>query len=123
MFQAWGLAMAIHPDDGARPGGAPLVGLGRGHLVDDECGQCLGGGTTTRGYGCAGAAALVGGHCGDATPPAPSPVAAPGLVVVPGVSDHHGRPANATALHPRAMARDTNRGPGGHIPSEYLGIQ
>jgi hypothetical protein len=32
MFQAGRLAMAIHPDDGARPGGAPRVGRGRGHL-------------------------------------------------------------------------------------------
>src|SRR5690349_1211823 len=108
MLQAWGLAMAIHPDDGARPRGAPLVGRGRGHLVDDECGPCCGGGTTACGHGGAGSAVLVGGHCGAPRPPAPPPVAAPGLVVVPGVSDHYGRPATATALCPRALARDTD---------------
>ena len=79
------------------------------------------GGTTTRGDRC--------GYLNCWGPlwrrhaPAPSPVAAPGLVVLPGVSDHHGRLATATALPPRAMARYTDGSTGGHIPSEYLGIQ
>lgn len=49
MLQTWRLAMAIHPEDHARPCGAPLVGRGRGHVVDDACGQCLGGGAPPEG--------------------------------------------------------------------------
>ncbi len=43
------LAMASHPYAGSRPGGAPLGGRGRGHVVEDACGPCLGGRTTTQG--------------------------------------------------------------------------
>ena len=60
-----------------------------------------------------------------ATPgrPAPPPVAALGLVVVPRVSDYHRRAANAATVEARALARTPCWGAGGCVPSEHLGIQ
>src|SRR5687768_3067052 len=51
------------------------------------------------------------------------PAAAPGLAVVLGVSDHHGRAAPAAAIHSRALARDVDWGSGGLLPSQPLGIK
>src|SRR4029453_1111760 len=123
MFQAGRLAMAIYPDERARPGRTPVVGLGGRDPGDGEWRRGLGGGSATRGSRVARSATLVGPHRGNARPAAPPAVVAPGLVVVPGLSDHDGRLGPAAALHPRALAGDTGDRTGGSFPSEYLGIQ
>lgn len=113
MFQAWWLAVAIDSDERTRPGRTPLVGLGCRDLVDGERGRGFGERAAARGRGAARSAALVGGYCRTARPTAPPPVAAPGLVVVPGVSDHYRRPATAAAIRPGALAGDTSWSIGG----------
>src|SRR5574342_286403 len=112
MLQTWRLAVAIYPDERTRPGRPPLVGLGGCDLVDGECRRGVGGWATARGRGAARSAALVGGYGRAARPTAPSPIAAPGLVVVPGVSGYHWRPATAAAIPSRTVAGDTACGIG-----------
>src|SRR6267378_5273419 len=120
MFQAWWVAVAIDPDARPRAGRAPLVGLGRRHLVDGQRGWCAGGRTVAHRQRCARSASAAGDHSANPRPPAPPPADAPGLAVVLGVSDHHGRAATAAAPRPRAVAGDTPGGGGSHYPSEPL---
>jgi hypothetical protein len=120
MFQAgWG-AVAIDPEARPRAGSTPLGGRGRRHPVDAQRGGCAGGRAVARRQRCA-RSARAAGDPGDAPrPPAPPPADAPGLAVVRGVSEHHGRAATAAAPRPSAVAGDTPGGGGRHYPSEPL---
>src|SRR6266705_703134 len=111
MFQAWWVAVAIYPDARPRTGSTPLVGLGRRHPVDGQRGWCAGGRAVAHRQRWARSASAAGDHGDDPRPPTPPPADAPGLAVVLGVSDHHGRAATAAAPRPRAVAVTIHHNP------------
>ena len=123
MLQARRVAGAIYAEERARSGGPPLAGRGGGHLVAGAGRGGVGGRPRARGHGPARSAALVGAHSDDGRPTATPPGAAPGLVVVPGVSEHHGQPAPAAALRPRALAGYPWGSTGDDVPAARLGMQ
>jgi hypothetical protein len=114
--------VALYSDERAQPGRPRLVGFGRRAPGDGECGRGLGERDAPQAHRAARAASLVGGYRGGTRPTAPPPIAAPGLVVVPGLSDDHRRPIPAEAIHLRALAGAPRWGLGSCLTSEHFRI-
>ena len=89
MFQARRVAVAIYPDERPDRAARLWLALAVATLWMVSVGGALEVGPDSEATALPDLRPLLGGHRGDARPTAPPPVVAPGLVVVPGVSDHH----------------------------------